>query len=255
MGGRDPEHPLAVRADHQRRPAAGGPRPARQQLAVAGLVVAPVEVDRAVAEQAADDREGLLEPVDSMIERNPERPELRLVPAGAEAQDQPSARDLVDRVGALGEDGRVVERGAGDERPQLDPAGRGGDAREHRPGLPRTPRSPLPPAVEEVLAEPERVVAEVLERPGHVEELGPADLALDLRQLDSDLERASHRTMVAGRQDADGLISASRAGPGRFAGSPGRPRGCRPSARATRRPGMRAARRPRPGRPSPSGRS
>ena len=48
--------------------------------------------------------------------------------------------------------------------------------------------------------------------------------------------------MVARRRDADGLLSASRAAPGRPAGSPGRPPGCRPSARAARRPGRRAAR-------------
>src|SRR4029078_11690930 len=47
-----------------------------------------------------------------------------------------------------------------------------------RPAGPRG-RAP-PPAIEEVLAKPERVVAEILERPGHVEELGPANLALDL---------------------------------------------------------------------------
>ena len=49
---------------------------------------------------------------------------------------------------------------------------------------------PVGPAVEEVLAEPDRVEAEVLDRPGHVEQLRPADLALDLGQLDADLERA-----------------------------------------------------------------
>ncbi len=59
VGQRGPEHPRAVRADHQRR--AARPRAARQQLAVAGLVPASVEVDRAVAQERPDDRERLLE--------------------------------------------------------------------------------------------------------------------------------------------------------------------------------------------------
>ena len=103
----------------------GGPLgrgPRGSSSAVARLVEAPVEVDRAVLQQRPDDRERLLEPVDAMVERDAERPELGLVPAGAEAEDQPAAADLVDRRGLLGEDGGVVERRAGDQRPELDAA-------------------------------------------------------------------------------------------------------------------------------------
>ena len=57
------------------------------------------------------------------------------------------------------------------------------------------------PAVEEVLADPDGVEAEVLDRAGHVEELRPADLALDLGQLDADLERAA--AAVVGRASAE----------------------------------------------------
>ena len=48
---------------------------------------------------------------------------------------------------------------------------------------------PVLPAIEEVLADPDRVEAEVLDGPGHVEQLRPAHLALDLGELDADLER------------------------------------------------------------------
>ena len=116
---------------------------------------------------------------------------------GAEAEDEPAAADLVDRVGALGEHRRVVERGAGDERPELDPARRGRQRGQQGPGLPRSAWRAVGPAVEEVLADPERVEAEVLDRAGHVEELRPADLALDLGQLDADLDGAAHGRMVA----------------------------------------------------------
>src|SRR4029077_7796185 len=49
-------------------------------------------------------------------------------------------------------------------------------------------RGPALPAVEQVLAQPDGVEPEVLDRPDHVEELRPADLALDLGELDPDLE-------------------------------------------------------------------
>ena len=51
VGHRDPQHPRPVGADDQRRTTR--PRSARQQLAVACLVEAPVEVDRAVAGAAS----------------------------------------------------------------------------------------------------------------------------------------------------------------------------------------------------------
>src|SRR4029079_11217188 len=103
-----------------------------------------------------------------MIEGDSERAELRLVPAGAQAQDQPATGDLVDRVGPLREDGRVVERRAGDKWAQLAPRRHRGQRSAPRPRLPRSPRGPVLPAVEEMLAGPHGVVAEVLERPGHV---------------------------------------------------------------------------------------
>ena len=72
-------------------------------------------------------------------------------------------------------------------------------AGQQRPGLPRAAGGRSSPAIEEVLADPDGVEAEVLDRPGHVEELGPADLALDLGELDADLERAAGVAVIAGR--------------------------------------------------------
>ena len=65
-----------------------------------------------------------------MVVREAEGPELDLVPAGAQAEDQPAAADLVDGGGLLGEHRRVVERGRGDQRPELDPLGDRGQAGE-----------------------------------------------------------------------------------------------------------------------------
>ena len=142
-GHRRAEHPRALRSDHQRR--SGRSRPARQQLAVAGLVPAPVEVDRPVAQEAADDRERLLEAIDAVVERVAVGAELGLVPARPEAQHEAAAAQLVDRRGLLGEQRRVVEVRAGDERPELDPRRRG---RDRRPAASRPPtgRGPAGPA-------------------------------------------------------------------------------------------------------------
>ena len=50
-------------------------------------------------------------------------------------------------------------------------------------------RSAARPAVQQVLAEPDRVEAVVLDGADQVEHLRPADLALDLGELDADLDR------------------------------------------------------------------
>ena len=111
---------------------------------------------------------------------------LGLVPAGAEAQDQAAAADLVDRRGLLREHRRRVEARRGDERPQADPAGRGGDRGEHRPALPRPARVGDPrPAVQQVVADPDGVEADVLDPAGHRQLLRPAHDALHLGQLDA----------------------------------------------------------------------
>ncbi len=144
-----------------------------------------------VPQQGPDDRERLLEAVDAMVEREAECPELGLVPARTEAHDQPPARDLVHGRGHLGQHRRGVERGRRDERPEPDPRRGRGDRREQRPDLPRPSGRTVRKSVEEMVADPDRVEAEFLGPAGHRNVLGPADLALNLRQLDAHPERAS----------------------------------------------------------------
>jgi len=48
-----------------------------------------------------------------------------------------------------------------------------------------------------MLAEPDRVETGVLDRSGKLEQLRPTDLALDLRQLDSDSNGTRHPRIVA----------------------------------------------------------
>jgi hypothetical protein len=49
-----------------------------------------------------------------------------------------------------------------------------------------------------MLADPHGVEAEILDGADHVKELRPADVSLDLRELDTDLERADHGPQATG---------------------------------------------------------
>ena len=86
-----------------------------------------------------------------------------------------------------------------------------GDRRQHRPRLPRAARRAVGPAIEEVLAEPDRVVAEVLDGAGHVEELAPARLALHLGQLDTRPSAGASASTVGARRRRGRARRASRA--------------------------------------------
>ena len=98
-----------------------------------GLVGRPVErvegvragharqVPGPVREERPDDAERRLEPVepfDDRRERDPERDVLRIVPAGAEADDESTAGDVVEDRQLLGQHGRVTEGGRQDGDPQ-----------------------------------------------------------------------------------------------------------------------------------------
>ena len=178
MGQRDTQHPLAIRADEQRR--ASGTRAARHQLAVADLVELAGKIDRPLAQQGPDDRERLLEAAHAAIEWETERPVFGLVPARAQPQGQASAADLVDRGGLLGEHGRVVKAGRGHQRPKLDSRCDGRQGSQLGPCLPRAsgPLAGLP--VEQVVADPQGIEAEFLGARRHGTQLRPADYVFHL---------------------------------------------------------------------------
>ena len=139
---RDRLHPRADRADQQRRSARA--RRAWMEHAVGDVVVGAVEVDRAVAQQGADDRERFGEAVDAVVVRESEGGVLTLVPAGAETEDQPPVGGGVDRRRHLGEHRRRVEARRRHQRPELDPIrGRGASAASvvHTSHGPRGPTS------------------------------------------------------------------------------------------------------------------
>ena len=71
-------------------------------------------------QQWRHDLHALVEAADPVIERIAERVELRLMPAAAQAEDQPATADLVELRGHLGHERRVAEWQGQDERADLD---------------------------------------------------------------------------------------------------------------------------------------
>lgn len=148
--------------------------------------------------QAADHLEGLLESRDPMVERQAERPELGLVPAGPEPEDEATTADLLDRRGALREERRRRERRAGDERTEVHALRHRGEGREQAPRLPGPAFGTAVAAVQDVIADPDRVEPRGFGGAGQRHVFGPADDALDLRQLDPDAERSHVRHSIRG---------------------------------------------------------
>ena len=177
-----------IGAGHQRHPARG----LRQQDGVVHAPVAAVERHPLAREQAPDDLEGLGKAGDTPLDRQPEDRVLDLHRARAEPEHEPPAGDLVDRGRHLRDQAGRMEARTSDERPEPDALGDGGQRRQQRPCLPRAALFPAVAAVQEVVAEPDRVEPGLLGRLRHRQVFGPAHVTLDLGQLDAD----SHRVLT-----------------------------------------------------------
>src|SRR5207302_4725995 len=92
--------PRVQRADEDRRP--GRARSTWEELELADAVEAPLEVEPALVEKAADDRERLLETADRLLVVEAEDAVLGFGVPRADAQDEAPAADVVDGVGDLG---------------------------------------------------------------------------------------------------------------------------------------------------------
>src|SRR6476659_2681494 len=131
----------------------------------------PLEAHAFAGKQPADDREGLFEPRDVMVERQPERTELFLVPPGPERGDEPACAQLVDGGSLPREDAGRVKGRARDERSQLDALGDLREPRERRPAVPRPALGAAVTAIEQMVADPERIEAALFRRARHGGEL------------------------------------------------------------------------------------
>ena len=185
-----------VAADHQRHV----PRGSRQEHRVLDAVVLALERDALTRDEPAHDLERLLEAPDAPVERNAERAELRLVPAGAQAEDEPAAGDLVDRRRHARDQAGRVERGRRHQRAELHALRRRRDCCKHGPDIPRAALGASVVAIQHVVAGPDGVEAARLRAPRDRPELRPPNVALDFRKLYANVEVREHgRRMVIGR--------------------------------------------------------
>src|SRR5438874_4743586 len=181
------QHPIPHRTDHQPRSSWPGPR---NEFAIPSRIELALEVDVAFPQECPDDGERFGKTRHSPVEGKAEGQIFGLVPSRAQSEDQPSTADLIHGRRHLGQHRRIVKAGAGNQWPDRDPAGRGGDAGEHGPRLPRPAGAMGFVAIKEMIAEPHGVETDLLAPSRHRGDFRPADFALHLGQLEADLERA-----------------------------------------------------------------
>ena len=164
VAGCQPQHAFALGGDEDRRSSrySGGAGRGRDQHRVLDVVPAAVEGDPLAVEEWPDDRQRLLEPARPVVEGVAERGVLRLVPAGAEAQDQASVRHLVQRRRHLGQERRRPEARPQHDRAQLHALRDRGGGREQRPGLVDAVLGLIRQPEDEVVVDPEAVEAALL---------------------------------------------------------------------------------------------
>src|SRR5439155_858016 len=188
---RPAQHRVDVAADEDRRAwALHGPR-AHDRLAQVELVL--FHRHAVLGPEPREDVEVPLEETAALLEGHADGVELARVPAGRGAQDQPAARDHVERPERLGRDRRVAQWQHEDAGAELDARGAGGDGGENSHGI--EDRERRLDAEDDVIPRPQRLEAErfgalrVTEDGGHVGSLGGPDEVLD-RQSPVHLSRA-----------------------------------------------------------------
>lgn len=153
--------------------------------------VASFEAEALLAPQALQDLRSFLERLHALCQRR-ERVavalELGLEPARAEADDGAAVRDVIDGRDLLREDGGIAEEGRRDQRSEADTLGLGAHGGELAPRL--EDRQGRHGDAVDVIACPDRVVAQAIELPGRLARLLPA--ALDLRQRHPELAALRH---------------------------------------------------------------
>ena len=110
-------------------------------------------------QQWLEDLQGFFEAVHAVIEEQPERLILRLVPSRADTQDQAPVAHLVGGRGHLRQDRRVAEGIAYHKRADLHALCRFGQRRQDGPAFPDSPGRRARIAIEEVVSEPDAVEA------------------------------------------------------------------------------------------------
>src|SRR5690348_5055536 len=120
--------------------------------------------------------------------------------SGAEAENEPPAADLIDRLHGLGCDARVTVESGQDPRADLDSRGRGRNGAGHRDALPEPLRVTIRWPPEKLVARPDDVEPDLLGSQREVPDVRPprhrtAAEHFPHRENEADLERA-HRSSV-----------------------------------------------------------
>jgi len=177
--GRDPEHARPARADQQGRAALTAGH--HVQIQAVGLVPGARVVHRAAVQQLPDDRERLLEPVDAPargVERDARRAVLGLIPAGAEAELEPAAGQVMQARGLVGHDRGVPEVVAEHHRAHAQvPGHRGRGGQRAERGQLRPERARREVIADEQGADPRVLDAACVIGPGPAVQDGLADHA------------------------------------------------------------------------------
>ncbi len=164
LGG-EAQHPRAGRPDHDRQAVRSWT--ARLEPRRSGLDGLAGERRSPGPQHVGDDPQRLLEPPESIVERQPIARELRLVPPGAEAEDEPPATHLVERLGHLREQRRVPERHRQHVRRERHASRDRRQRGEQRPRVPGAPPSPCRIAEPDMVRDPQPVEPDGLGRLGH----------------------------------------------------------------------------------------
>ena len=185
--------PVRARADRLLRKVASG-------------VPRALEVGVSASQERDDDLERLLEATKDVVLGQTEIVGLAGPGVtGAQAEDEPSAADLVESLGRLGDDpGVAVERGH-DPRPDLHPRGHGGHGAGHRHAFPDASGRAVLVAPQQLVGRPDRVEPDRLRlqsNPLDVRPSGrrPVGAVLHEREHDADLERAHGSLRLLGRE-------------------------------------------------------
>ena len=165
---------------------------------------------RRLGPERLEDVDRRLEPVEPLRHRrhrDAERGVLALVPAGAQADDEPAARGVIQDRGGLRQDARVAERVGQHGMP--DPLARHAvDEGGHRGQRLETGSVALAGDVDEVVVHPDRLEYLVLAdaRPGAIERRPVDGLG---RGLDPDRDVAGRQPTVNGRRPVTDRLAAS----------------------------------------------
>ena len=104
-----------------------------QQAGVGDLIKAAIHRDALIGQQWLQNLQVFVEAAHAVIEVEAKCSVFGDLVAGANAEQQATTGELLERTGHFGEQSRVAERRRHDHAPDLDPLGRDTDGRHQRP--------------------------------------------------------------------------------------------------------------------------